>query len=74
MERIPYKVKMLHCSTPCPHGMKATCTQCEMKAPTLVHVGSELEKACPYFVSDDNDKHIVTCEFIPNSVMLYDYK
>ena len=24
MEEIKYKEKMLHCSTPCPHGMKAT--------------------------------------------------
>ena len=42
MEEIKYKEKMLHCSTPCPHGMKAT--ERYTKKPFVVHVGCEIEK------------------------------
>ncbi len=72
METIKYKVRDLSSKTPCPHGMMATCTACKMNKPHLVHVGSGLERSCPYFVSDDEKKREVTCDFIPNTFSVYD--
>ena len=66
MEQIPYKIRLQSSKTPCPHGMMATCTACKMNKPHLVHVGSGLERGCPFLVADDTNKHIVTCNFMPD--------
>ena len=53
MEKIRYKIRSMSSKTPCPHGMMATCINRHMTTPHLVHVGSGLERDCPFFVSDD---------------------
>jgi hypothetical protein len=44
--------------------------------PHLVHVGSGLERGCPFLVADDTNKHIVTCNFMPDFFpgLVYDSK
>jgi hypothetical protein len=43
-----------------------------MTTPHLVHVGSGLERDCPFFVSDDTAKKEVTCNYIPDFFPIYD--
>lgn len=76
MRQIPYKIRLQSSKTPCPHGMMATCTACKMNKPHLVHVGSGLERGCPFFVADDTNKHIVTYNFMPDFFpgLVYDSK
>lgn len=45
---IPYIIRSDSSKTPCPHGMKATCDNYGFKKPHLVHVGSWMEKDCPF--------------------------
>lgn len=71
MEEIKYKEKMLHCSTPCPHGMKAT--ERYTKKPFVVHVGCLIEEQCPFFVERKREQRKVVCDFIPDTFDIYHY-
>lgn len=68
---IPYIIRSDSSKTPCPHGMKATCDNCGFKKPHLVHVGSWMEKDCPFFIEDKGRIQGVVCDFIPNSFTIY---
>ena len=63
MEKIKYRVKNYHCTRECPHGMLVSDKY--MKKPRIAAVGSQLERACPFFVCDDKSNQVVTCDYIP---------
>lgn len=71
MEEIKYRVKMQHCLTKCPHGMLVSDKY--MEKPIIAAVGSELERACPFFVNDDKTKKTVCCDYIPGTFQRFFY-
>ena len=68
---IPYTIRSHSSKTPCPHGMKATCYNCGIKKPRLVHVGSWMERDCPFFVEDKGERKGVVCDFISDTFTIY---
>jgi len=70
-EVISYTLRSDSSQTPCPHGMKATCLNCGIKKPRLVHVGSWMERDCPFFVESKDGRKAIVCDFIPNSFTTY---
>lgn len=71
MKKVKYKVRSDSSKTPCPHGMMATCTNCRITKPHIVHVGSWMERDCPFFVEDKGEREGVVCDFIPNTFTIY---
>lgn len=69
---IPYTIRSQSSRTPCPHGMKATCDNCGIKNPRVVHVGSWMERDCPFFVEDKVGQKVVVCDFIPGTFTVYE--
>lgn len=69
--RIKYKIVSDSSTVPCPHGMMATCANCRIKKPVLVHVASWMEKDCPYYGGIDEKVHEVICNYDPNGVKQY---
>jgi hypothetical protein len=70
-ERVKYKTSWDRSLTPCPHGMMATCFNCKIKKPTLVHVAAWIEKDCPYYGGIDEKSHEVICNYDPNGIKEY---
>ncbi len=71
-EIIRYKTYLKSSKTPCPHGMMATCSNCKITKPLLVHVGSWMENDCPYYGGHVDKKKEVICNFVPgNQVTVY---
>ena len=71
-EIIRYKTYLKGSKTPCPHGMMATCSNCKITKPLLVHVGSWMENDCPYYGGHVDKKKEVICNFVPgNQVTVY---
>lgn len=71
MQVIPYKLRAQSSKTPCPHGMRATCTNCGINKPVLVHVGSGLEWDCPFYCGEGEQKNTTLCDFIPGTFTIY---
>jgi len=71
MKLIPYKILSDSSKTPCPHGMRATCHNCRIEKPLLVHVGSWMEKDCPFFVEDKGRRKGVVCDYMETEFKVY---
>lgn len=76
MNVIPYRLRYRSSLTPCPHGMTATCTVCKINKPHPVHVGSWMEKSCPYYSGEGEKKNTTICLFNPDKdkPLLYNSK
>lgn len=68
MEKVKYKVRSYSSKTPCPHGMTATCSNCSITKPHIVHVGSWMEKDCPFFAGEVIGKKEVFCNYMPTDI------
>ena len=68
MEKVKYKMRSDSSKTPCPHGMMATCTNCRITKPQIVHVGSWMERDCPFFAGEVIGKKEVLCNYIPTDL------
>lgn len=63
METIKYRLRDHSSKTPCPHGVHAECHAAKIMKPLLVHVGSWMEKDCPHFVSVNEERKEVVCNY-----------
>lgn len=68
---IHYTVRSESSRTPCPHGMMATCYNCGIKRPHKVHVGSWMERDCPFFIEDRGLRHGVVCNYMETEFKIY---
>lgn len=67
MELIQYKIRSHSSRTPCPHGMTATCENCKITKPILVHVGSWMEYDCPFYGGHGENKNQIVCNYDSDS-------
>ncbi len=51
--------------------MKATCDNCKINKPVLVHVGSWMEWDCPFYQGEGEQKNTTLCDFIPGTFTIY---